>query len=104
MWDGYEQVPEREAFLLVVGLGAETRDFWWEGLEEQNLEDEEPRRTSLSYGRSFSKAGRLCLRGDVPAYESQAGTRPSDGGDRPCARPCGLPDVEVSSGIRDDQC
>lgn len=33
-WDGDEQVPEREAFLFVVGLGAETRDFGRQGLEE----------------------------------------------------------------------
>ena len=39
----------------------------------KNLEDQEPRRTSLSDGGTFGEAGGLCFRGDVSADALQVG-------------------------------
>ena len=69
----------------------------------KNVENEKPCRTGPPHGRQFSEAGGVCLRGAVPANEGQAGAIAGDGSHGACHRMGGIPDVEIQSGIRDDQ-
>ena len=57
----------------MAGTGAQARDLRGKGIEEQDLENEEPCRAGISHGGTIGEAGGLCLWCVVPALESQVG-------------------------------
>ena len=88
----------------MAGARAETRDFWGESIEEQNLKNKKPRGTSVPDGSAIGDRRRVCIWGAVSAIEIAAGTGASDRGDGARYRANRVSDVEVQSGIRSVEC
>ena len=84
----------------MAGAGAEARNIGREGIEEQNLEDQEPRWAGIPNGGAIGETGGLSVWDVVSEIEIAVGTRAGNGGDRPCYSACSVSDVEVQSGIR----
>lgn len=89
----------KEACFFVVGASSQTRNFRGQGVEKQNLENEEPGGASLSDGGPCPATVRRGLRSHVSGLARPAGPGAGDGRRGPCPGAGGLSDVEGQSRI-----
>ena len=59
------EVSDREEFLFVAGTRAEARNIGREGVEEEDVENEEPCGAGISYGGELGEEVRHGIWGDV---------------------------------------
>ena len=93
------EVPDREAFLFLVGSGAQARYYWGESAEQSHAENQESSRAGVQDGSTVGEEGRLSIWSDVSALAVTPGASPGNGGNGTCHSAGGVQDAQVQSGI-----